>query len=993
MGVVVSGERDVSGGQTDTGDIVLHGGFLVVSSGGKIINTTVDSGGETNSGFFNPGTVDVLSGATASATQLSGDETVQGVEIGGTVFSAGSMTIDGSASSVTIDGGGVTPTLDPPSFTSLGQAIFSGAGLMTVGGTATDTILDGGVQDILNNAFASGTTISNGGWEWVDGTDLSATVDSGSEQEVVGGGTAISTTLDTGAIQYVAGFASGTVISGGTQIDTGNGRSIGFVSGATVDNGGTQLVSDEGYADLTMVSSGTLMLGYEGIAADTTLSDGGTEYVSSGGNAFSTVIYSGGVQIVSSGGYGADQGPGDVQGSTTIYSGGTQYVSAGGTAFYTYLSGGTQNLAGVASDTTIDDGGTEFVEAGATNVSAVINDGGTLIVEGGGAADDTIEDDVITERASEIVDSGGTYGGDEIIGGGYLELKAGAVVSGAITFAPDSGGNNQGELVVDGTSPPVLTINNFVSGDTIQFSNLSDLTLTAAYGVLENNGQPVPGEVDLYSGTKEAATLIFTGGPDTSYTLEPQTEFEQPGTFVEVDPNSVQSATIVNPTGYSINWNTILNNESNKYAPYVPAPGNSKNFSGVTVAVGVDFGQIMTQAGFEKIFPNYKSDPNLVFLYNAIGLKLHSKTQSPVVYLQTNGATANLTYTRSGKTIIADVFSASVSITIAQANMLTTYAESTMLSSLKGVVSKANRAPAAAQTALMDVVYNMGTQTKAASPNAPLPASFWTDARAAVNSITTANPSGTVAAWTQLENDISHITRNTTRMQADAGLIQGVIHQINSANVSQLPTLESANTIASAPDTSNYGFEVSPSTQYALDPTGGSTYTLLDSANSPDFKSIELPTDSAASYLVSYEVGTTWSAAKSAQPDQTVDLPSNVDGLKVELLGSNGEAVTGPTDFIFYVTYAAPGVFSGSVIEPADQIVSAGKVASISGGESDQGDLVLSGGTLNVLSNGEAFDATVLSGGTENVKNGGQDNDAVVSGGGVQNVYRGRNRA
>ena len=849
MGVVVSGERDVSGGQTDNDDIVLHGGFLVVSSGGKIINTTVDSGGETNSGFFNPGTVDVLSGATASATQLSGDETVQGVEIGGTVFSAGSMTIDGSASSVTIDGGGVTPTLDPPSFTSLGQAIFSGAGLMTVGGTATDTILDGGVQDILNNAFASGTTISNGGWEWVDGTDLSATVDSGSEQEVVGGGIAISTTLDTGAIQYVAGFASGTVISGGTQIDTGNGRSIGIVSGATVDNGGTQLVSDEGYADLTMVSSGTLMLGSEGIAANTTLSDGGTEYVSSGGNAFSTVIYSGGVQIVSSGGYGADQGPGDIQGSTTIYSGGMQYVSAGGTAFYTYLSGGTQYVAGVASDTTVDEGGTEFVEDDASNVSAVINDGGTIIVEAGGAEADTVEDDAPSQLAYMLVKTGASFSGGTISGGGIIELQTGAKISGAVTFAPD-GNLNQGELVVDGTSPATLTVSNFVSGDTIQFANLNNLTLTAAFGVgPAHNGKAVAGEVDLYSGNSEVATLIFAGGADT-YTLEPETEVGGVGTFVEVDTTSGQlttSGTINDPQsdGSSIQWSFIHNYEDNNpqtsatgaLSPFVPALGTS----GVTVGYGVDLGNIGTAASirawFTSLFPLYASNPNLLFLYNSIGIKLPAS----VTYLKTHGGTVKYHFNPTSE---------AVSITPSQASTLTVAAEQFELDKVTSRWAGASPnisfgdLTSGAQTVLTDLTYHYGSV-------GPVTLKAFVNAAA----------KNTAAAWQAVINDVLHYSsdQSNSRQQGEANLLVDIVPNLTA----QAPTSEQPVLIANV---ANYNFFGEQNEQYALDPNGAGIYTLLASAGAPDFSTLELPSNSAASYLVSYEIGPPGQKLKARSP-------------------------------------------------------------------------------------------------------------------------------
>jgi autotransporter passenger strand-loop-strand repeat protein len=343
MAATVSGNQYVLAGQVSTGLEILHNGQLFVSSGGTAIDTTVDSGGMTASGYFNPGSLYVYSGGVARATKLRGTETVLGLESGGTILASGNMTVNGTAVGVTISGAGIIPGPNPPPSTFIGPPTLANTGEMIVYGVASGTVLKGGLEIVESRD--SGTIVSSGGWQYVAGSAIATTVSSGGEQEVVGGGITSGLTISSGGLQYLAGFAVSTTIDGGTQIVTGNGRSIGYASGTLVENGGSQVVSNEAVANLTFVGSGgNLYVESAGVAGATTLS-GGTEFVSSGGDAFTTTINSGGTQIVSSGGFAGEEGPGGIQGSTTILAGGVQQISGGGFASNTTINGGTQYVS------------------------------------------------------------------------------------------------------------------------------------------------------------------------------------------------------------------------------------------------------------------------------------------------------------------------------------------------------------------------------------------------------------------------------------------------------------------------------------------------------------------------------------------------------------------------------------------------------------------------------------------------------------------------
>src|SRR5262249_43445525 len=125
---------------------------------------------------------------------------------------------------------------------------------------------------------------------------------------------------------------------------------------------------------------------------------------------------------------------------------------------------------GTASGTTFNTtgAGSEVVRSGGAERGTILMSGtsGFLAVSGGGVA----TNDIVETGGSIIVSSGGTAFNPLIIGG-TMEVVSGGAVSGAIGFA-----GTGGKLKIDGTTQsavPNATISGFISGNTIDFTNLT----------------------------------------------------------------------------------------------------------------------------------------------------------------------------------------------------------------------------------------------------------------------------------------------------------------------------------------------------------------------------------------------------------------------------------------------------------------------------------------------------------------------------------------
>jgi len=201
------------------------------------------------------------------------------------------------------------------------------------------------------------------------------------------------------------------------------------------------------------------------------------------------------------------------------------------------------------------------------------------------------------------------------------------------------------------------SINNFVAGDVIDFYGRPNLTLSAQFGR--------PGEVDIYDGVSNVASLIFPATFDVNG-IEPIND-EIGGTEIVID-NSAIAETDPNPAGFAIDWAFLHTGEGKELAPYVPLSGNS----GVTIGIGVDLANSsITQSDFTTLFPAYHDNSNLVFLYHALYTDLVGG--DAITYLTTN---------RAEQLEPIGPQSLSISITQSQADALTNKAETDTLSDL-----------------------------------------------------------------------------------------------------------------------------------------------------------------------------------------------------------------------------------------------------------------------------------------------------------------------
>jgi autotransporter passenger strand-loop-strand repeat protein len=245
MTVVSSGQTyRVSANQTDTGDVVLSGGKMIVESGGEAIATTVENGGS----------LKVHSGGTISGTINRGfDERIMsgGVAIGTIVSGRGREYDYGVASGTILDNGD--------------QVVANG-------GFSVSTIVGSGCQEFVDaDAAAIGTVVSNGGaaFLWGSGSGL---VIHGGTLSVEQGGFATATLINSG-LEAVGGTTNGTIVSGGEERCNGGG----VTNDCIVVAGGIETVNQNGAAINTVVSSGGNLTVYRGGSVlDPLVANGGT---------------------------------------------------------------------------------------------------------------------------------------------------------------------------------------------------------------------------------------------------------------------------------------------------------------------------------------------------------------------------------------------------------------------------------------------------------------------------------------------------------------------------------------------------------------------------------------------------------------------------------------------------------------------------------------------------------------------------------------------
>ena len=196
----------------------------------------------------------------------------------------------------------------------------------------------------------------------------------------------------------------------------------------------------DSYENKTLQNSSLTLDGTLGDRAkNTTINEGGELVVEGGAFATETIINSGGQltlhghseqasinsggkEIVFGGSYysevndgGEQHLSGGIAVSAVINSGGTQVIQNGGTAHQNHITGGRQELfsGGSAAYNVIDNGGTQHVLSGGSASNTIINSGGQQIISGGGSAVGTQINDAGVQNVSgggveyTVINSGG----------------------------------------------------------------------------------------------------------------------------------------------------------------------------------------------------------------------------------------------------------------------------------------------------------------------------------------------------------------------------------------------------------------------------------------------------------------------------------------------------------------------------------------------------------------------------------------------------------
>jgi autotransporter passenger strand-loop-strand repeat protein len=578
-----SGEEEVVSGGSASGTNVGSGGTEWVGAGGSASFTTVSSGGEEEVGpggsasdaIVNSGGIEYVFG-TASGTVVSGGGT-EYVWSGGsagdtTVDSGGEAAVYGTASGTTVDSGGtliveIGGTVSGLTLNSDGNVYYASAYVVSSGQSSsgitlrpgdTETVLSGGtsIATIVNggvdyvSGVASGTIVSNGGTENVDGGGSASgtTVSNGGTENVVSGGSASFTIVSSGGVETVlgSGSANSTVVASAGEQDA-----YGTTSGTAVSSGGYELVWSDGTASATMVGSGGYLVVLPGrtesgavvqsggaivstgivlvepnagisvwssVASDLAVSSGDTEFVLPGGAASFSIVSGASYEEI----WGAAS-------FTNVSMGGDEEVESGGTASGAVVnSGGEEDVsaAGTASFTTLNDGGREAVFSGGTASGTVVNSGGYESVAGGVSIASTV-----SGGGEEYVFEG-TASGIVLSAGGTAELGANALAGGVITFA-----GSGATLKIDGTVMPAATISGFAASDTIDligvpYGSGGQASLLAGNALqVVANGTTVDIQLDP-TATYSSAFLVF---PDSGTGTAVTYACYRAGTLIRTD--------------------------------------------------------------------------------------------------------------------------------------------------------------------------------------------------------------------------------------------------------------------------------------------------------------------------------------------------------------------------------------------------------------------------------------------------------------------------
>ena len=276
---------------------IISGGTMEVSGSGTSLSSQMISGiqrvyGLASGSSISGGTQTVYSGGKAENTKISGDG-IQNVSYSGLAVSTnlygGTQNINnGATAQNTVLSGGEMNVLSGG--TATGTELNSGTEI--VSGTDSGSTINGGLQQIADGGKAVSTTINGGTQEIQEGGSSEGTViNTNGLQQVASGGVSDNTTINGGEMNVLSGgTATGTELNSGTEIVSGTD------SGSTI-NGGTQSIYGGGISENPNVKGGNLRIYQGGTSINTTVTQGSAELYTGGTLSGQTQISQGTLNI------------------------------------------------------------------------------------------------------------------------------------------------------------------------------------------------------------------------------------------------------------------------------------------------------------------------------------------------------------------------------------------------------------------------------------------------------------------------------------------------------------------------------------------------------------------------------------------------------------------------------------------------------------------------------------------------------------------------
>ena len=489
----------------------------VVSSGVNLSYNTMYVYGSVVDAVVNAhGSLDIFGGGSAANTVVNsaGYLYVDGGKVDGSVINANGSLVVGEY------GSALNTTVKDGAFCEVGNGAYVSG--MSISGTGTLTVSNGATVTALSFGSAANVTVLAGGkvqvifnpWGGTVNAEAGATVEYLASEKAGYVGNS-----SDGLIEMVSDFSGYTVGSGNSALIysgftagsaiVGNGGTFIVNAGATaaetnVLNGGKLIVSAGAAADGTTVFNGGVMSVDNTIVKNTNISAGGILQLANGAIASSTNLFSGTVLDCSAGAVmsstfvnaGAELrvSAGAVVGGVDVAENGSLTVYAGASASNVNVTKGATFNVNLTSDTYVKGSyeGVEFeIKSGSVSGCGIF-DGFNCIVGSG-----NLLDTAVVSQGGNLLVSGGSANNVSLIGGEELAV-AGVLDNGGISAVTVS---SNGYLLVDSANADDVTVNSAGSVIVRKDGVVANATINNGGVVSVSNGGLISGVLVNSMGT------------------------------------------------------------------------------------------------------------------------------------------------------------------------------------------------------------------------------------------------------------------------------------------------------------------------------------------------------------------------------------------------------------------------------------------------------------------------------------------------------------